>query len=297
MAYLPLGCAFLALAVTGCGGCGDSSRAGPGSGVDGSAGDSGLVADAAPDTSLDAPQPDAAEPDAADPDAGLPARPAFFIELALNDATSAQAPRGWPLLILGVAVLFSEVTQPIALDAASLRLRLTDASGQELSWPLVQLTTLEPNLALDSNRARAEVTWALSPAQTGALPLGSYRAELAWAGQTSPALAIEIVDPPAAAQVRRASLEARYALLRNDPAAALASLSPALAAQPNDVALRTWEALVHEAAGSTDNALSSAEVAVEQVFAGDGGPTEPSSTLDLRNRLLRRSLGLEGGAP
>ena len=73
---------------------------GCGSGAKGSGntdGDAGGVIDAPWD----------AGSDAAPADAGLPVKPPFIVDLTLNDGSGAQAPRGWPLILTGVAALWT----------------------------------------------------------------------------------------------------------------------------------------------------------------------------------------------
>jgi hypothetical protein len=262
--------------------------------TDGGAFDAGADLDAPWDAGLDAPPGDAGLP-------STPPTPPFIVEVTLNDGSSAQAPRGWPLILTGVAALWDDVTVP--LTAASVTLQVSNASRETQAWPLTQVTTLAPAATLDADHESAEVAWLLSPAQTSALAVGSYEVRLTWGGQAASVLPIEIVEPPtglapadaARAQARLASLTARAALLQNDPAAALVALDAALIAQPTHVGLLTTQALSHEAAGSTQEALRSADAALTQLLMSEPAPTEPVSTMELRNRLLRTTMA--GGAP
>jgi hypothetical protein len=255
--------------------------------------DAGLVSDAERDAGSDAPPANA----------GIPVTPPFLVDVALNDGTSARAPRGWPLILAGVATLWREVTEPVQLTAASLSLTVSNGSHQAQAWPLTQVTTLAPGAALDADHESVEVAWVLTPAQTRALELGTYQVQLTWAGQTAAALAVEIVEAPAGLapadaareQARLANLAARAALLQNDSAAALAAVNAALVDQPTHVGLLTSQALAHEAAGDKKAALRSAEAALRQVLVDEPVPTEPVSTMELRNRLLRAAKA--GGAP
>ena len=189
------------------------------------------------------------------------------------------------------------------MTAASVSLQVSNASREAQAWPLTQVTTLAPGAVLDADHESAELAWVLTPAQTSALALGSYEVKLTWGGQVSSPLAVEIVEAPtglapaaaASAQARLASLTARAALLQNDPAAALVALDAALVAQPTHVGLLTAQALAHEAAGSKQDALRSADAALTQVLMSEPAPTEPVSTMELRNRLLRATMA--GGAP
>jgi hypothetical protein len=228
--------------------------------------------------------------------------PPFVVDLALNDATTAQAPRGWPLILTGVAALWTESAAPVSLPASAMSLKVGDASQQVQTWPLAQVKAPAPGAALDAEHRSVQVAWVLTPAQTSALALGTYEVQLTWAGQSSPPLAVEIVEAPtglgpgdaAMAQARLANLTAQAALLQNDAASALAALNAELVAQPTHVWLLTTQSLAYEAAGNKDEALKSAEAALEQVLLDEPDPDEPVTTWELRNRLLPPAAG---GAP
>ncbi len=222
----------------------------------------------------------------------------FLLGLALGDAVDDRAPRGWPLVLMGVAAIAEDVPEGVVLEAASLELRIEDAAGAPETWPLEALTSIPTNVVLDGDVEQVEIMWALRAEQTQALSLGPRTARLAWGGASSAPITIDVVDlepstDPAILATRtrrRASLEARAALLANDPGAATQAADRGLAELPDDVALLVWRAKAEAALDRVEDALLTFDTAAAIVGADVG--EEPAVTVfENRRPVLDRYLG------
>jgi hypothetical protein len=249
-------------------GCGSESAGTPDSGTPDDAGDGGITSPA---------------------DGGGPPA-SFVLGLVLNDGVDERAPRGWPLVLMGIAALTDDVPR-VVLDAASLQLSIEDDGGAFQAWAFDVPMPLDGDVVLDDAKAQFEVTWALRGDQTEALPLGRYTARLSLGDQTSPPVTIEVVDlAPTSDPVesatrtrRRAGLEARVALLRADAPAALSAVDTALAEVPDDVALLVWRGKANAAADRVEDALFDFDTADARVRAeNDSG--EPAVTISENRR-------------
>lgn len=233
-------------------------------------------------------------------DAGIPGNDAggvaaknLVVDLALNDATSSTAFRGWPLILMGVAVLAEEGNAQVVLDPASLSVRVTSGS-EERRWPLDLLSSVPENTIVDVAHRQVDVFWSMTADQTRALTPGKYAAELSFANRVSLPLPIEIADAPAILTAeersRKAALEIQDALLRNEPSRAVGLADAALADQPDDTGLLVWKAMAHEAAGALDTAFATLEAARAEFNQQNPVQDEPPVTIDEAHQRVRSKL-------
>lgn len=257
--------------------------------VDDEARDAGTAADAG-EVRVD-------DPDGGDGgDGGETTEASYLLGLALGDEIDRRVPRGWPLLLTQVAARTG--ADAVLLDASSLEFSIEDADGARVSWPLERLTALPASSILDDANEQLEVVWALTAAQTSALPLGRYVARLSWAGRRAAPLEFEVVEPgpdtPLSVR-RRASLEARAALLRDDARRALEVVDAALVEQPRDATLLVWRAKALAASGALADALVAIDAAVERALADDPAGSEPPVTVFENRRVIEARV--IGGGP
>jgi hypothetical protein len=220
------------------------------------------------------------------------------LDVALNDATSDQALRGQPLLVLGVAVLTEEVSEPRELDSQTVGLRVVDQEGDEQDFPFWQLSSLPDAVVLEAEQPSVRVFFGLSAEQTSQLVAGSYQLQLIWGERASPTLPLELVDPPdelePSERRRLYGIEAQHALLEGDSGRALEATQAGLDEQPDDIGLLVLQARAHEADGALEGALQSLEAAIgsfEEQFPDASHP--PVSLLELRRTLLDRAVAEE----
>jgi hypothetical protein len=239
--------------------------------------------------------------------------PPLQLALTLNDGTAGEVYQGWPLLLRGDAVLMDEVTTPIPLDPAALRLTISPvAGGAPVSWPLRRTTEFSSPLALGPANEAVRVTWVMTAEQTRVLAPGSYSAKFSWAGRTSLPLALTVAPAPATPSLddeeNRSLLQSEVSQLLGDTAGALTALTAIEARKPESISLLVQRARVHVQRGESREALAATQRALTVFYRENPNPSHPpSSILEVQSRaraLLTKSFppgpkipGVPGGPP
>lgn len=231
-----------------------------------------------------------------------------LVSISVNGAGDMDAYRGWPLVVEAEVLhrLFNGGPNDAALVLAgpdgswtgALSVRVTSEQGEQI-WPL-HLATAPPGPLTLTVQTPGELTWYLTPEETGAIPTGDYEILAVLdtgdgAAVTGEPASVRLRDEPAELTTEQAAqkylLNAAFEFTRGNREQAAAQTEELLALQPDNIEGLAFQSDLLAEAGQYREALTFIGRSIETFYERNPGKEAPRSLLKKQRNLLARIVG------